>query len=378
MYKIRYTNPTSDGSGYASCGRSYIKALIDYGHDVSINQVSFETARPDLGEFNDYIIPNIQRPNEHVVNIIHLTPEQYPQHLQHGKINIGFTVWETTEIPKLWVDTCNRMDAIIVPCEWNIEVFKNSGVNVPIYCVPHVVDYSGKEHVAEFALDAVPEDTFKFYSIFQFVERKDPVSLLKAYWHAFTSEDKVALILKTYRSDYSASEKQIVIDTIKRIKASMPLPDGISHPPIYLISDMLSVDEITGLHKYGDCFVSLNRAEGFGLPEAEAAVLGNPVIVTGFGGVLEFLDRYNSLLVDYTLTPVSGMPHIPWYKGNQLWAQANVYHASQLMRKIYSDTDLYSKISHNCEKTVVDRLSYATIGKLYTDVLDRIIKDNGG
>ena len=373
MYKIRYTNPTSDGSGYASCGRSYIKALIDYGHDISINQVSFEAARPDLGEFKDYIMPNIQRPNGHTINLVHLTPEQYPIHWQSGKINVGFTVWETTKIPQLWVECCNKMDAIIVPCEWNVKVFRDSGVNVPIFCVPHVVDYTGHEDVEEFGVDSVPADAFKFYSIFQFVERKDPVSLLKAYWHAFTEKDNVALVLKTYRSDYSAGEKQIVIDTIKRVKASMPMPQDRGYPPVYLITDMLSVDEITGLHKYGDCFVNLNRAEGFGLPEAEAAVLGNPVIVTGFGGVLEYLDDSNSLLVDYTLTPVSGMPNIPWYTGDQLWSQANVYHASQLMRKLYEDRNLYDTISRNCVKSVKPKLSYEAIGKLYTKVLDEIV-----
>ena len=373
MYKIRYTNPTSDGSGYASCGRSYIKALIDYGHDVSINQVSFEEARPDLGEFAEYILPNIQRPNNHTINIIHLTPEQYGIHWQEDKINVGFTVWETTRIPNLWVECCNRMDAVIVPCEWNVKVLKDSGVKVPIYCVPHVVDYTNHEDVGNFTLNAIPDNVFKFYSIFQFTERKDPVSLLKAYWHGFSKDDNVALILKTYRSNYSDAEKQIVIDTIKRIKASMPMPEGVTHAPVYLITDMLSVDEITGLHKYGDCFVSLNRAEGFGLPEAEAAVLGNPVITTGFGGVLEYLDNSNSLLVDYTLTPVSGMPNIPWYTGDQLWAQANVYNAAELMREIYENEDLLSKIVCNCKKTVKPMLSYEAIAERYTKVLDDIV-----
>ena len=378
MHKIRYTNPVLDGSGYAACGRTYIKALIDKGHDVTINQVTFEAARPDIGEFTEYINPNIGRNIDYDINLIHLTPEQYPIHMQHGKINVGFTVWETTKIPQLWVECCNKMDAIIVPCKWNVEVFRDSGVVVPIYCVPHVVDYQGKDaDVPPFSVDGVPDGAFKFYSIFQFVERKDPVSILKAYWHAFTAGDNVALILKTYRSDYSDAEKQIVIETIKRLKASIPMPSGVIHAPVYVITDMLSVDEITGLHKYGDCFVNFNRAEGFGLPEAEAAVLGNPVIVTGFGGVLEYLNNGNSLLVDYTLTPVSGMPHIPWYTGDQLWAQANVYHASELMKQIYNDRELYDRVSKSAKQTVGEQLSYDSIGNLYSEVLDSIVEFAG-
>ena len=371
MLSIRYTNPTSDGSGYASCGRSYIKALIDYGHDVTINQVSFEAARPDLGDFYSYLNPNLNRSIDYEFNIIHLTPEQYPTHFQYGKINVGLTVWETTRIPQLWVESCNRMDAIIVPCEWNVEVFRNSGVTVPIYCVPHVVCFDGKEIVPEFTVDGVPNDVFKFYSIFQFVERKDPVSLLKAYWHAFSEKDKVALILKTYRSDYSQSEKQVVIDTIRRIKASMPMPETQGYASVYLVTDMLSVDEIIGLHKYGDCFVNLNRSEGFGLPEAEAIVLGKPVIVTGFGGVLEFLNDENSLLVNYTLTPVSGMPHIPWYTGDQLWAQADVLDAAKKMRYIYDNRNIIDTLTSK-KGDVANKLSYHGIAKLFTNVLEDI------
>ena len=371
--KLRYVNPVLDSSGYAACGRSYIRALIEAGNDVSINQVSFEEARPELGSYADYILPNIDKNNNYDVNIVHLTPEQYPIHLQYGKVNIGFTVWETTKIPDLWVECCNSMDAIIVPCEWNVKVFRNSGVTVPIFCVPHVVDLGDIDTVPEFSVDGVSNTSFKFYSICQFTERKDIISLLKAYWYAFDSNDDVVLILKTYRSNYSDSETKVVIETIKRIKAIMPMPDGRGYPRVNVITDMLSVDEITGLHKYGDCFVSLNRAEGFGLPEAEAATVGNPNIVTGFGGVLEFLNNTNSLLVNYTLTPVSGMPHIPWYKGDQLWAQADVEHAALCMRKIFDDKELYNNLSKNSIEQVSNKLSSKNIGELYTKTIMDIV-----
>ena len=377
MFKIRYVNAVLDGSGYASCGRSYIKALIDSGNDVKIKAVSFEEARPDIGEFTTYIKPNISDSQDFEFNIVHLTPEHFPTNYVPGKINIGLTVWETTKIPKYWVECCNKMDAIIVPCKWNKSVFIDSGVTVPIYVVPHVVDLGNPSKIQEFQVDGVPDDVFKFYSIWQFTERKDPVSLLKAYWHAFSKDDKVALIIKTYRSNYSDSETKAVVDTIQRIKQSMVMTPEQGHAPVYLVTSMLSYDEVLGLHKYGDCFVSFARAEGFGLPMAEAAVLGKPVITTGFGGVLEFLNDDNSLLTNYTLTPVSGMPHIPWYTGDQLWAQVDVKHGSDLMKRIYTHKDLYDRLSKKALRTVKPALTYEVIADKFNKVLHLLENKKG-
>ena len=49
-----------------------------------------------------------------------------------------------------------------------------------------------------------------------------------------------------------------------------------------------------------DAYVSLHRAEGYGLTMAEAMMLGKPVIATGYSGNLEFMDEDNSVLVPYS------------------------------------------------------------------------------
>ena len=376
MFKIRYVNAILDGSGYASCGRSYVKSLIDSGDSITIKQVSFEEARPDIGEYSEYIYPNINKELDFDINIVHLTPEHFLSNYVPGKVNIGLTVWETTKIPKFWVQCCNTMDGIIVPCEWNKQVFEESGVRVPIKVVPHVVDIPNLDGIKEFRPADVPEDAYIFYNISQLTERKGIFETLKAYWHAFSKDDKVAFVLKVYRSNYSEEEVKAVVDIIKRIKHSMPMPPEIGHAPVYLITEMLSYDEIMGLHKACDCFVSLNKAEGFGLPEAEAAVVGNPIITTGFGGVKQFLNEENSLLTNYTLSPVSGMPHIQWYSVDQLCAHADIKHGSDLMCKIFKDKELHKELSAKVKATVKPMLSSKAIGDRFNEVL-KFFTDRG-
>lgn len=111
------------------------------------------------------------------------------------------------------------------------------------------------------------------------------------------------------------------------------------YPPIYLIGDMLDRDEILGLHKSCDCLTHLDRGEGFGLVPFEAGACGNPIMVTGWGGVTEYAKPEHSYLVDHMLTPVFGMPWSPFYSGEQLWAEPDCAQASSLMRHIFKNQE---------------------------------------
>jgi glycosyltransferase involved in cell wall biosynthesis len=374
MLKIKYWGALFDGSGYGSCSRHYIKALNSCGADLTLSPVSFERERPDLGEMGDYLNKYVNRPINYNINLIHLTPEHYPMYREVGKINVGYTVWETSKIHHDWTAYCNCMDAIIVPCEWNVKVFRDSGVEVPIYCVPHVVNTEGLDKIEEFPVAGPSEDDYVFYSIAQFTERKDITSLLKAYWSAFDLTDNVALVIKTYINDYSDNEKNIIIQTIKKVKKEIQLPKGRDYASVYLVLDILAEEDILGLHKWGDCFISLNRGEGFGLPEAEASAFGNPVITTGYGGVNQFLNKNNSYLINYMLIPVTGNNCL-WYTSDQRWAHADVCDAADAMRHVYENREEARIKGERVKKNIESNFNYKTIGNLYIETLNKIVKN---
>jgi glycosyltransferase involved in cell wall biosynthesis len=366
---IKYIAPLFDHSGYGQASRGYVLALHRLGIPITISPVSFEKTGPNLGE-NGRILNSLRDKNiDYNIVITHLTPEFWEKKSEPGKFNIGYTVWETSKLHPSWPGWINKMDMVMCSSEWNVEVFKNSGVTKPVVSIPHGIDLSEFDNIQEYQLAGPKSDAYKFYSIFQFTERKHPMALIKAYWHAFQNKENVALILKTYRGNFSDEEKDAIRSTVKKLKEVTPMD---SYPPIYLILDLLSRDEILGLHKYGDCLVSLDRGEGFGLTAFEAGACSKPIIVTGMGGCLEYAKPNNSYQIGYSLTPVTGMPWSPWYRGDQLWAEPDLFDAAKTMRYIYAEQEEAKKTGIKLHDYIESNLTWDKVGTKLVDAIKSI------
>jgi glycosyltransferase involved in cell wall biosynthesis len=367
---IKYIAPLFDSSGYAKASRGNVLALHKLGVPLTLSPISFEQARPDLGPDGSILEGLVNKNIDYNVVLMHMTPEFWEKHKEPGKVSVGYTIWETSKLHPDWPKHINaHCDKVLVGCHWNKEVFKLSGVEKPIGVVPHGINMSDLENIEPFQVTGVDKDTFMYYSIFQWTERKHPLSLIKAYWHEFNEEDNVALVLKTYRSSYVDAEKEAIRTTIKRLKMVTPMD---YYPPIYLLLNMLSESEMHGLHARGDCYVSLDRGEGFGLSPFTAGACGNPIIVTGYGGTREYAKDFNSYLVDYSLTPVFGMPFSPWYRGDQLWAEPDVSHAAKLMRHVYENQEEASNRGGLLKNYINDNFTWEHIGNRIIKELEKI------
>ena len=367
---IKYISPCMDNSGYAKAARGNILALCKAGVPLTVQPISFESARPDLGREGEIIRSLINKKIDYNVVLTHTTPEFWAKYKEPGKLFCGYTIWETTKLHPDWIPYINdTADVVLVGCEWNVDVFKESGITKPIFNVPHVLDTSLFNDATPFEIRGLDKNTFMFYSVMQFTERKNPLATIKAYWQAFPDKENVALVLKTYRCDYSEPEKETIRTTMKRLKAVCPAKN---YPPIYLILDMLSEQEMTGLHARGDCYVSLDRGEGFGLGAAQSGASGKPIIVTGFGGVTEYAKPDNSYLVNYVEVPVHGMPWSPWYLLEQNWAEADQSHGAKLMRHVYENQEEAKAKGQKLKTYLKENFSAEVIGQKIIDAIRSI------
>jgi glycosyltransferase involved in cell wall biosynthesis len=353
---IKVVSCVFDGSGYGQGARNWVKGLYQMKVPIWIQPISFEKDRPDLREEGAVLEALARTPRPYDVNFVRLSPEVAQNFLDPNAINICSCAWETSRLDKYWVDCCNKFDAIFVESQWLVDVFRDSGVKSPIMCVPNTVD------VTKFQPKENPSDkTYTFYSIQQWTERKNGLGLLKAYFNAFTKDDEVRLVLKTYmtRVEVNMSQQDKIKSDIEELKKGLNFDRD--YPPVYLITDKLTNEAIIKMHEDCDCYVLLDRGEGLGLPYMDAAAAANPIIATNFGGSRQFLNEQNSYCVDYQPTFVCNMQWSPYYRGDQLWAEPNLLHAMKLMREAYENREAAFELGKQARKDMEEKFNLTTV-----------------
>ncbi len=369
LKRLKFTAPFFDGSGYGKASRQNAIALHKVGIELSLNPVSFEHVKPDIGKYSDLLHSLVNINIEADAHLIQLTPEHFSNYIKNGEKTVGYTVWENDRLFPSWPGFINALDKVITGSSWGKEVFIKSGVDIPVGVCSHCIDEVGDINNA-YNISGLDSGTFVFGDIMQWVEKKSPLDLIKTYWATFTENDNVALVLKTYRSDFSSAEKDAIRQTIKRLKQVTPLD---YYPPIYLILDLLTDDEIRALHTRFDCYTSFDKGEGVGIGPLTAGAFGTPIIITGWGGSTEYAKKDNSYLVDYSLEPCFGMPYCPWIRGDQWWAKADLKQASEYMRHVYDNRTESKSRGRRLQKYLRKSFSYEAIGEKLVNEIREIL-----
>jgi glycosyltransferase involved in cell wall biosynthesis len=368
-----------EGSGYSDAAKSYILGLDAVGVPVTWTPTNPEGQRGPLpyqpiecGAAGD---PELQRfcgrdiPYDTVV--VHMVPEYYPGWVERepGKRMFGYTVWETDRVPRHWPVCLNAMDTIIVPCAWNKEVFEQGGVHVPIRVVPHAA--SPGTPIDQYPESNAGENDFVFYSINTWSPRKNTAALLEAYLSNFTRDDPVVLVLKTGTWDMTSPFLPILRRFLYTTKRS--LRRTMSRYPnaarVELIADYLGEAQIRGMHQRGDCFVSLCHAEGWGMGAFDACLHGNPVIITGYGGQLEYLPAEAAYLVDYKMVPVDVAMGRESYSPDQHWAEPSIEHAGKLLRQAFENREGAKQRGEALREHVSTRFHSEVVARQFAEVL---------
>lgn len=333
-------------SGYGIAAKRCILALARAGIPVTWTPMIGGHAGPPYyrpcaatGVGDPDLDPFCNRTMTYDVVIVHTVPEYFPFWIaaEHGRPIVGHTVWETTALPAHWPPLLNAVDRLFVPCRWNKTVFEECGVTPPIDVIPHIADR--RDESVDLRTDRQDGDGFVFYTIGVWTERKALSRTVQAFCEAFTADDRVTLLIKTTPRDQTVTGvlryfRRSVAQAVGRVTRRYRRP-----PRIRLITDVQSESQIRRLHVRGDCYVSLCRGEGWGLGAFDAAAHGNPVVMTGFGGQLDYLDRELAYLVDYELVPVIN-PQAPLsYSPDQRWAEPDVAHGARLLREVAARPD---------------------------------------
>jgi glycosyltransferase involved in cell wall biosynthesis len=193
---------------------------------------------------------------------------------------------------------------------------------MPLPIVAPPVSTCGRKHFG------IADDAFVFLFTFDVssqMERKNPLGLIaafKAFLDAYSGQQPVVLVLKFTNAEYDPG-------TVRR------LYEAAEGGHVLLLEGYMTRDELAGLMRAADCYVSLHRSEGFGLGIAESMALGKPVIATRYSGPVDLMTAENSYPVEYRLSSIP-RDYGPYLEGFS-WAEPDVEHASVLMQRVIGD-----------------------------------------
>jgi glycosyltransferase involved in cell wall biosynthesis len=367
---VRYTGTAQDYSGYGSANRAFITALYIAGVDVTTELLRQVGEHSDNG-WTGALSQNLEkRAIPYKIKIIHLTPDMYPRYMEANKYHIGHLFWETDKLPKEWIEPCNKMGEIWTSSDSMAQVFKASGVKVPIYSFPQPIDIGMADK--SFGRYSIPgHKGYMFYAMFQWIERKNPKVLLQAYWEAFTGRRDVTLLLKTYRVNFNKDEFLKIEEDITRWKREFRLPH---YPQVVLIRALLDHDKIYKLHQTGDCYVSADHGEGWSRCLHEALLMGKPAISTARGGIHEYLSTDHYFPIPSTYVPVKEVPWIPYYKEGQKWADIDKEKLKEAMLFAFANRDIVTAKGALAKEYIKNTFSYHKVGEKMRKRLEQIQK----
>lgn len=388
----------ADTTGYGLSGIAYLRGLLNLGLSVywqpvfwgshglqfwlpEMDKNLLEIVRASDGDPSLRDIHAMMElttgAKEYDTVIAHLVPDYLPNCIEEGKKNFAYCAWESDTIPAYWPGILNQFHAVLVPSHFNADVFRAGGVHVPIHVVPHIHRHAHEDVTPEQRLAmrrqlGVGEDQFVFYSIGSWMLRKDFPRLIEAFLEEFLEEEPVALLLKTsgkpvhypLPNEVGKTSLQLVQETIQEIARKHQR----SRATIALLAgDGVSGSWLDCLHQVGDAYVSLTRAEGWGMGAFEAALLGRPVLMTGWSGQLDFLGNDHPGLIDYTLAQVEwpGTSYTPDHR----WAVCDLADTRRKMRDLFERRNQVNEQAMQLSEKICNQYSEGKVMAQYDQII---------
>jgi len=327
----RIEGPFDSTYSLALLNRETARALNRLGHDVALHSTEgpgdfppspdFLERNPDLAAFHEESTKLVQTKASVTSRIL------YPPRVSDMHCRLNFLhhyAWEESGFPQEWVEDFNTsLSGITYLSKHVSKLLIDHGV-----CVSGAVSGSGVdhwEHVFPDASYSIQAKKIRFLHVSSCFPRKGADVLLKAYGSAFTSSDEVTLVIKTHPNPHNGIHALLAEE--RRAKNNFP--------DVLIIEDDLSDSRLQALYKQCHALVAPSRAEGFGLPLAEAMLSGIPVITTGWGGQLDFCSEQTAWLIDYDFQ--LAQTHFGLY--DSTWAEPRAGHLARIMREIYELPD---------------------------------------
>jgi glycosyltransferase involved in cell wall biosynthesis len=202
---------------------------------------------------------------------------------------IAIDVCDSDRMSDYAVELLNQADVAVVPSNYCVEVYKSSGVKIPVYRVPHGVDpewYS----IPNLWSTAPPKSMNPILlDVYLYKVRKGKRLLLFWLWHSSTRKGWPEV-----REVYSklVRERKDVMLLLKTVHPNIPEFFEVAHLGIVQVYGWLNEYEKMALYDLADVTLMLSRGGGFELTALESLARGVPVVTSNIGSWTEYVPPY--------------------------------------------------------------------------------------
>ncbi|MGF1503078.1 MAG: glycosyltransferase [Paracoccaceae bacterium] len=268
---------------------------------------------PDVGRL--YLL---SAPNTYATLLSALPPERVA-----GARRTGLWVWETPIFPEDWRFALDVVHEIWTPSEYSRAAIASHADGVPVIVRPHYVTLTPHRAPFDRGRFGIPDGAFLGLAIMDLCScpaRKNPWAHVAAWQAAFGADPQHRLLIKVRVS----KRTRLVLDELRAMIGAAR--------NIQVFEQEMSAAEIAGLQAEADVFLSLHRAEGYGLNIRECLEAGTEVIATHYSANAEYGPEYPN----YHPLPFRLTPYRDWtghYPDNRFtWAEVSIPAAAATLR----------------------------------------------
>lgn len=244
----------------------------------------------------------------------------------------GYWAWELPLVPRAWARGLPCVHDIAAPSRFVADAIRHIDPVQPVFVLPHPVALDAPPASAKLAptngrCNGGPFTVTSVLNLASGYERKNPLALIAAFRQAFGHTGDCRLRILVGNADQYPPGRAA-------IEAALA-----GNANIHVTWDSLDREALWRWWQGPDVYASLHRAEGFGLPLAEAMCAGYPVVATGWSGNMDFMTAENSFPVRYRLTRVRD-PQAKYDSDLGQWAEPDIAHAAQIFQRLRERPEL--------------------------------------
>ena len=358
-----------ESSGWSEAAKHTVLAMDYAGIDVVIRSIKLD------GE--DGIHPRLQelenRSTQGCDTVIQFVLPHFYEYSSVFKKNIGYFDGEGSDFHKCgWDYRTNLMDEIWVPNRRLKQILSKTKEVRVVHHAHDIVPY-GKRYKP-----LIKNDSYKFYCIIDFVNRKNLKGLLQAFHSEFNYRENVDMVIKLSKSGLQKDDIQQEFSKVNDevCRKLNKHKDKRMYNEVFLLTKRLSDDGLHALHSTCDCYVSLSHGEAWNYPLADAVFHGNETIASNIEGHKEYIPLSSGILINGTDEPAEGFDSIPNYQTcEDDWFVPSVNEARKAMRQKFNEsqpTPGFQKLREGKSKgnrELVHQFSYSAVGNKIKELL---------